>query len=159
MTKLFFHTSVRINSPEFHCHKPLSTVPAIQSIRAPQFPAYCFSNCDRSSSGTWRSGSRWRWSTATPTSSSACPSTPTAACWPPAARTRRCGSSSRAREPSCRSEGAKTHRFWVKSIANFWKSVPSLLSLHINTPFKLCDAKPGRKHWWPLWRSIINFTF
>lgn len=59
----------------------------------------------RSWSGTWRSESRWKWSTATRTSSSACPSTPTAACWPPAAKTRSCVSLSRAPGPSFRSAG------------------------------------------------------
>lgn len=77
-------------------------------IRAPQpsnsSAQTILPDCDRSWSGTWRSASRWKWSTVTPTSSSACPLTQTAACWPPAAKTRRCESSSHAPGRSSRWE-------------------------------------------------------
>lgn len=77
-------------------------------IHAPQ-PSHCSAQtilpaCDRSWSGTWRSASQWKWSTVTPTSSSACPLTRTAACWPPAAKTRRCESLSHALGRSSRWE-------------------------------------------------------
>lgn len=99
--RLLSEVLVKKNKVRFHSQAHNITRPLIQAHLTPP-PQRSSPDCIRFWSGTWRSASRWKWSTATLTSSSAWPSTQTAACWPPAAKTRSCVWSSRAQGRSCR---------------------------------------------------------